>query len=61
LYQAHVLPAQSGEARVNTVDQHGFIVTTGSHTFAGRQAGQGRARYAGRAKVQETTAIQALA
>ena len=29
--QAHVLPAQRGEARVDAVDQHGFIVATTSH------------------------------
>ena len=61
LDQAHVLPAEGGETRVNTVNQHGFVITAGGKTFARRHAGQSRTGHASSAKVQKTTAIHAKA
>ena len=61
LDQAHVLPAEGGETRVNTVNQHGFVITAGSETFAGRHTGKSRTGQTCRAKIQKTTTIHAKA
>ena len=36
LQQTHVLPAQRGETRVNTVDQHGLVIATRGHACTRR-------------------------
>jgi hypothetical protein len=61
LDQAHVLPTEGGETRVNTVDQHGFVIAAGSETFAGYHTGQSRTGHTSSTKVQKATAIHTKA